>query len=141
MSPAWMRRNSERQRILEMTQMEIIHLDDEDSDWLANRYQACAYLGQVIIGYLFKENATLSSLQLADPPYQLAARKLFYDKILPRYKEFSRIEEEKDSTLSELAEWLICKQAMVLFHQNLRYRELFDSNTVFSALSATSDVT
>ena len=123
-----------RQRIHEQAHQVIFQLEEKEEEWANNGHQACAYLGQVIIGYLFGNSVPTSSSLSCRSQYENIAQVTFEGKILPLYTVSFRAEEEKKAMLGDLAIWLT-RQSLGTFHEDLSIREIIDPEAIFCRVS------
>ena len=137
MAEAWIQRGCERQQVQEKTHRDIFELDDKHLAWEENRYQACAYLGSLIINYLFGQQIPDSSLAGS---YQRIAEDFFAVTVFPRYAEFSRAKEETEAMLAKLAVWLIEEHSLIQFQKALSRKEFSEPEVIFMAPSAMDEV-
>ncbi len=119
-----------RQEIQEQAHQVIFQLEREEEEWVNNRYQACAYLGQVIIGYLFGISIRISTSFSPRSQYEHIAQVMFEGKILPLYTASFRATEEKNAMLADLAIWLT-RQSLGIFHEDLSMKEIIDPEAIF----------
>jgi hypothetical protein len=124
-----------RQRIHEQAHQVVFQLEEKEEEWRNNSNQACAYLGQVIIGYLFVISVNISSSFSPRSQYEHIAQVTFEGKILPLYTASFRAKEEKDAMLADLAIWLT-RQSLGVFHEELSMKEIIDPEAVFSRFRA-----